>query len=181
MPRFLFLYFLLFALLIAACKKKPDPVGDTTDPRLDKPYCNVPEAVNYNWDFPGTADSSVCFYPSDVFVGNYRFVDTIYYPDYTLAAVDTLNLQVTAATRSRLLIAGFCDGNQTLKLVANRNLRATLDTVVGLGQTLCRPLDTVSGYISRLLTDTAGHVNFYFTVVADTSVTLHQGTAVKMP
>ena len=44
----------IILLVAASCSKYTDDPGET-DPRLSRKYCNDPEAVNYNRDFPGTA------------------------------------------------------------------------------------------------------------------------------
>src|SRR5947208_3141374 len=64
-------------LISASCKKYTDQPGKS-DPRLARKYCNDPSAVNYNRDFPGTEDNSICYYPTDVFKGQYTFTDSIY-------------------------------------------------------------------------------------------------------
>src|ERR1043165_5567011 len=76
-------YFSLIILSLAlvmgfafSCKKWQDP-APKEDPRLTRHYCNDPSAVNYNWDFPGKPDNSVCFYPADLFAGTYMFYDTV--------------------------------------------------------------------------------------------------------
>src|SRR5438132_180001 len=79
------------SLLLAACKKYVDEPGKS-DPRLSRKYCNDPEAVNFNRDFPGTADNSVCFFPSDAFKGTYTFTDSIYIGKDTLKRALTLNI-----------------------------------------------------------------------------------------
>lgn len=172
------LYLMLPALaLLASCEKYKDEPGPS-DPRLSRKYCNDPEAVNYNLDFPGTADNSVCYYPTDAFKGSFSFVDSIYLGTNKLGRLDTVNLVFTPNTRTKMTVTGFCDGGNTLSFTVNRALRATGDTTVLEGQQMCRTKDTVSGYITRSLADST-RLKFNLTVVSDTGVTFHQGTAYR--
>src|SRR5262245_8926779 len=88
-----------FVLLLASCEKWEDTPGKS-DPRLERKYCNDPEAVNYNRDFPGTADNSVCYYPSDAFSGRYSFIDSIYDEGNKLIKQESLVIDVTALTHN---------------------------------------------------------------------------------
>ncbi len=165
------------SLLVFSCKKYEDKVGPS-DPRLSRLYCNDPEAVNFNWDFPGTPDNSVCLYPADAFKGQYRFTDSIYNSASQLVLQRQYTLDLYALSRSRLALLGFCGPSDTVKLTASRFFRATVDTTVLKGQALCRPQDTLSGYLTRTAPD-AQHLHFFFTVTTDTGFTFHMGTAVK--
>lgn len=174
--------FLLFLLTVsvAACDKYTDP-AKPDDPRLDRPYCNDPTAVNYNWDFPGYPDSTVCFYPSSVFSGNYLFRDSIYLPDGkfdSLRSLTTYSLRVTALTRQKFSVIGFCSGD-SIRFTADRFYRSTGDTSVPRGQLFCRATDTLSGTIIRNQADTEGRIYFTFTVVSDTATNTHRGTAYR--
>ncbi|MBS1615834.1 MAG: hypothetical protein JST06_06905 [Bacteroidetes bacterium] len=160
---------------LSACKKYEDKPGQY-DPRLSSKYCNDPAAVNYNYGFPGTPDNSVCFYPADVFQGSYQFVDSIYSNDKLVAEVP-LVLQASKQDETRFVVTGFCNGS-TLKFTANRALFAYADTVVGNGQVLCRPQDTLSGTLIQRLSDSV-RLSVYFTVSSDTGSTIHQGTAYR--
>ena len=174
------LYLLLFPLLLWACSK-PDPTatGDPNDPRLTRPYCPVPEAVNYNWDFPGKPDSSVCYYPADLFKGTFRYVDTCAREDFSLAGADTFLLQIIPISRTRILLRGLCDSPaDSFLLTANRFLRAEIDSTNPLGRALCRPQDTASGFLFRSLADST-RIRVSYLVRSDTGVTQHYGTAVR--
>jgi hypothetical protein len=171
---------LLGIILLSApsCKKYTDEPGQG-DPRLSRKYCNDPEAVNFNRDFPGTADNSVCFYPADAYQGSYKFIDSIYNEGNKLLAERLVILNFSAIDKNKISLAGFCEGSSTpVTLTANRQLRAIIDTVVFNGQLLCRPRDTVSGVITQSLTDST-RLKFYLRVVSDTNITLHQGTAFR--
>jgi hypothetical protein len=171
------LLLLILVLSVVGCKKYKDEPGGS-DPRLSRSYCNDPEAVNYNHDFPGTADNSVCYYPTDAFKGNFLFVDSVYTGATNLVAQNTFQLQLTGESRTKLLVGGFCGGGELLKFTANRALRANSDTTVLNGQLMCRVKDTMSGYITRSLADST-RLKFYFTVVSDTGITQHRGTAYR--
>ena len=161
-----------------ACKKYTDEPGQY-DSRLSRKYCNDPLAVNFNRDFPGTPDNSVCYYPADVYKGQYTFIDSIYSGNNILMAEVPLVLNFSASSQTRLTLSGFCgSGGSSITLTANRQLRANADTTVGTGQLLCRSKDTVSGYISQLAGDST-KLHFFFTVVSDTGVAFHQGTGYR--
>ena len=169
-------YFLVAVILIlASCKKWKDTPGNTS-PLLNRPYCNDPTAVNYNWDFPGKPDNSVCFYPTDVFKGNFIYTDSIYDGAQNFIRSQVLNLVINSSSRSKMTIAGFCSSGN-LSFTATRQLRADADSVVGYGQLLCRPTDTITGNINRAsLTDP---IVFDLTVNTDTGVSYHRGSAVR--
>ncbi len=164
-------------LLAASCEKYEDKPGPD-DSRLSRKYCNDPEAVNFNRDFPGTADNSVCFYPSDAYKGRFTWIDSIY-SNSTLQSQRSLILDFSAVDKEQISVQGLCEGAPTMiTFSANRQLRAVADTTILKGQALCRPRDTVSGYILQSLGDSS-RLRFYLTVVSDTGTTLHQGTAYR--
>lgn len=169
---------------VHACKKYQDPKGNR-DPRLDSTvYCNDPEAVNFNWGFPGTPDSSICYYPADIYEGIYLFTDSIYNSDNSLdsaRSVTTLTLQLLALDKQRFAVVGFCGGSDTLYFTAERvSLNASVDTLVAqLGQFLCRQQDTIYGDLSRNITDTTGDILIDLIVRSDTGVNFHRGKAYK--
>ncbi len=165
---------------LAGCKQIENTYNDT-DPRLDSNrYCNDPEAVNYNWNFPGKPDNAVCVYPADLFKGNFLFKDSVTREDGTLDSVASTRqylLSIAAAGNNRVTLTGFC--SQVLILTAPRTgFRATLDTTVVKGQLFCRPADTVNGSLQRDLADTMG-LKIAFTVISDTGTRVHYGTATR--
>jgi len=163
-------------LLTGGCQKYEDVPGQS-DPRLARKYCNDPEAVNFNFDFPGTADNSVCYYPADVFAGNYTFVDSVYTSANKIAFTTPLTLTIQAQSHGKFDLSGLCGGS-TVHFTVNRTLRATADSTILNGQALCRVQDTVSGYLIRKLGDST-RMQVILTVVSDTGATIHQGTAYK--
>lgn len=173
----IFLMSALPVLTLVSCQKYVDVPGQS-DPRLSRKYCNDPEAVNYDLDFPGTADNSVCYYPADAFQGSYLFIDSVYNGLNALTRQWSLNLHFTGLTRTKLDISGFCPGGDLLHFTANRALLATGDTTILNGQMLCQIKDTISGTITRSLGDSS-RLQFSLTVVSDTGVTTHRGTAYR--
>ncbi len=181
--RFFFLVFLLLTLTIASCSKYKDPKGNY-DPRLDSTfYCNDPEAINYNYGFPGTPDNSICFYPTDAYKGNYQFTDSVYNLDNSFdsaRSLTTFNLSIFPLSKSRFVMTGYCGGTDSLFFKVERvSLQATLDTVVGMGQFFCRQEDTISGFFSKSRLDSSNKITAMFTVVSDTAINFHRGTLLK--
>lgn len=169
---------ILLPLLLGACKKYTDTPGDF-DPRLERRYCNDPEAVNFNRDFPGTADNSVCVYPSDAFEGAYRYDDSVYDGAQKLVKVQRIDFNITGTDRIHFQLNGFCPGSsQSIAFTSSRSLRAQADTTALKGQILCRPTDTVSGFITMPLFDST-RIRFSLTVISDTGTVFHQGTAYR--
>lgn len=171
-----------FLLGISAFSCKPtDYTATAPDTLANRFYCNDPEAVNYNWSFPGRPDNKVCRYPTDFFNGTYYYTDSVYFPDGSLDSAGSLvryTLRLSALDRQRFSLAGFCTSGDSLHMTANRFFRASIDTLVGAGQRLCRAQDTVSGTVTRTLEDTA-RLRILFTIVSDTGTTTHRGTAYR--
>jgi hypothetical protein len=174
----------LMMMAFAACKKAEDKVGVVDDRLYSNTYCNDPAAVNYNWGFPGKPDNSICFYPTAVFKGTYLFADSAFDVNYIFTGLRNITLNITAKDYSHLSITGFCNDNTALAFTADKFFRASADTTLFSdtiklnGQLLCRPLDTLTGIItSDRNNDTSLRINF--TVLSDTGVSYHIGTAIK--
>jgi hypothetical protein len=186
----LFIPLLLLVLTVVSCEKWSDPKA-VDDPRInERKYCNDPEAVNYNWNFPGQPDNTTCIYPSDLFEGNYTFTDSIYSADQIFDSVRTLityPLQIIPVSKSAIRIIGFCGATDSLRLSAERSTyRADVDSTIQVtdttfdyGQLFCRSLDTVSGSITKDRYDSTRLI-IDFKVVSDTGVNYHRGTAIKL-
>jgi hypothetical protein len=169
--------------MLSGCNKWTDP-KPVTDPRLTNPYCNDPTAVNYNWGFPGKPDNTICFYPTDLFKGNFVFNDLVFSLSGSNAGlfIDSLTdtLHVYALSQTKLVITGFCKFADTIHLTAS-GFVATVDTLIGdtltaRGQFMfCRMQDTVSGTITYSRADSLLHIAL--TVVSDTGSTTHSGKA----
>lgn len=186
----IFLFVIIIATTFSACKKWKDSIA-TDDPRLhDRKYCNDPEAVNYNWGFPGVPDNSICIFPSDLYKGTYFFTDSIYNANDvfdSLLSKQTYTIQVLALSKKHLAITGFCT-NDTLFFTAGRTTYTATadstfklnDTTKAFGQPMCRLLDTLSGSITKNSLDTSNtKIKFNWKVVSDTGINYHKGTAVK--
>lgn len=168
---------LALILLFSACKRYKDP-APFTDPRIVNKYCNIPSAINYNWNFPGVPDDSQCIFPAQIYTGTYFYHDSIYNNAGLFLYDDTLFLTFSQLDTTRMHITGFCPGN-TLKATASRYFRFTIDTLVGNGQLLCNPSDTISGKGSKFdLSDTTT-IRLSYEVATDTGVVYHAGTAIK--
>ncbi len=184
MSKISYLLFILAigACTIGACKKWKDP-APTTDPRLTNPYCNDPNAVNYNWGFPGKPDNSICFYPTDLFKGYYKFIDSVHLTSSNIfIRADSGYLNIAALSQYKIAVIGFCGGD-SLKLTAV-GYTASIDSLLGdttttaRGQRLCRLQDTASGTITDNRIDSLLHITFQ--VISDTGRTTHYATAKKM-
>ena len=181
---------IILSVSVFSCKKWTDP-HSPSDPRIDgRKYCNDPDAVNFNWGFPGTPDSTTCIYPSDIFSGSYVFVDSIYDLNDIL---DTLNsktsytLNVYSINKNKFAVLGFCGPNDSLKFTAERTSFRALadsnikinDSTLGYGQLFCRMVDTVSGFFTKSQTDSTHQIRINLKVVSDTGINFHRGTAYK--
>lgn len=182
---------LLLPLGLFSCKKWSDPAAPQ-DPRLnEKKYCNDPEAVNYNWNFPGQPDNTVCIFPADLYQGTYSFTDSIYNSQSVFDSARSQQiyiLRLVPVGKRHLRIVGFCGGTDSLKFTAERSTyRATADTTLFLndttkvhGQLFCRTQDTLTGFVRKNQNDSTGKtIHFDLRVVSDTGVYFHRGTAIK--
>ena len=167
--------------LFISCSKMQD--GDVKDNLFDRPYCNDPDAVNYNRDFPGTPDNTTCFYPKDLFAGTYLFKDTVYNADYERDTILDYNITIVAKNNTLLKLAGFC-GQDSVTLIADRYYKATVDSTTFqdstkiAGQLLCRNTDTLSGIITTDEAD-SNKIRFIWAIASDTGLNYHSGTAIK--
>ena len=170
--------------IVLSCKYK-DPAAKT-DPRLTNPYCNDPTAVNYNWGFPGKPDSSVCFYPTDVFKGVYEYHDSVFLqPSGLFIYADTFLMTINRISNTKFSVSGFCSNNESLILTASAQYLATLDTTMGdtlttnHGQRFCSISDTISGTFTKdRIVDSILYISLL--VASDTGViSTHVGTAYR--
>jgi|SRR5690554_613977 len=139
---------------IISCKKEGDPDPIDLEDQLTNPFCNDPRAINYNWGFPGKADSTVCQFPVDSFLGNWIFTDSVFYEDETFSEVVIRNLQFFS-TEDTLLqhmeVHGWCMNNNIIYLTADRFNNALLDDLIENhgGQLGCSSEDTLSGHFNK--------------------------------
>ena len=166
--------------LLVACSKIEGPSNSQFD--LGKLYCNDPEAVNYNWNFPGTPDNDVCFFPRDVFEGTYLFTDTIFNKEFDIKRVENLTIKIIAKSVKDIGLVGMCSSStDTLRFTADRFYKATADStilqpnsVVLDGQLSCRAIDTLNGYITNLNKERGSKtkLRINFTIASDTGAQL---------
>jgi len=170
---------ILFSLVLfffTQCKKYKDP-DPFTDPRLTNPYCNIPSAINYNWNFPGIPDNSTCIFPAQIYNGTYFYRDSFYNERETLVGKDSFDIQFDDIDTTQLLITGFCNA-LSLKAKANRFLKFQLDSNTNKGQLFCRTKDTIAGNgYSTHINDTLIHLSY--TILTDTGIVYHTGIATK--
>jgi hypothetical protein len=163
--------------LFSACQKWEDKPG--TDTGLTNRYCNVPAAINYNHNFPGIEDNSVCVFPSGPYIGNYVFTDSVFYPEVDTAVIfPQISFSISKRNDTQVYVNNFCSSGNQLAFSANRYFRAISDTVIGPGtQLMCRSLDTLSGTMEYRPADSSIYLEFM--VVSDTGMTTHRGRAYK--
>jgi len=171
------------ALLFFACKKYTDPARPDVGDGLKNGYCNDPRAINYNWDFPGTPDSTTCIFPKDPFLGTWSYKDYVTLPNGDTDAIVDRSLVFTATEdtlRSHLAVAGWCSGNIPFYVTATKYRKATVDTIPGspLGQFLCDNSDTLNGTLDQAawLGDT---MRVDFVINNDAGIKYHRGLAVR--
>jgi hypothetical protein len=179
------LLLILPALIFYACKKYKEPPTAVLDPRLTNHYCNDPRAVNYNWNFPGIADSTTCIYAVDSFVGSWTFYDTLFLPSGDTAGINIKHLTFISTedtTRTRLAVTGWCNGNAPFYVTANNYGRIDVDTFPGgpFGQFLCDQTDTLNGYMLKNSDSTTNNrMQINFTINNAGGTVYHRGTAIK--
>lgn len=179
----------IVTLYAIACKKAETNTNKNID--LSRPYCNDPQAVNYNWGFPGTPDSNICFYPFSVFEGDYTLIDSVFDANYSLDSALTIAriLHIYKIDRTRLAVIGFCGPNDTLYATATRFYSAYLDSSNAIapdtgkldGQIVnwsCNKNDTITGGFTRPSADSL-HLHINFTFATDTGVFYHISTGTK--
>ena len=168
-----------------SCNKKWKDPAPVDDPRLTNLYCNNPRAVNYNLGFPGKPDNSVCFFPSDLFIGTYLLKDSVYLSTSGLfLSADSFLINIIKLSDSTIGVTGFCKSGARLHMTAGPTYVATMDTTVGdtlsinRGQIMCRIQDTISGTISKDRVDSS-LLHIALQVVSDTGITVLLGKARK--
>jgi len=167
----------LLILILGACKGYKDP-APFTDPRIVTPYCNTPSAINYNWNFPGIPDESVCVYPAEIYSGTYFYRDSIKNSSGLLLSQDSFYLHFTQIDTVRLKIEGFCTGKE-FTAHANRYFKFTIDSVAGNGQLLCNGTDTLMGIGTKTDLWDSLQIRLNYEVHSDTAIYYHNGTAIK--
>lgn len=136
--------------LIASCLKTEDPEPANPPDGLTGHYCNDPNAINYNWGFPGIEDSTVCVYPVDSFLGQWTLTDSVFHPDSSFNYTDTqiiLFASTEDSVRTHLKISGLCNNGNNLLATADKYGHAVIDSMNNqvAGQFFCSQADTVTG------------------------------------
>ena len=170
---------LLFIVTFFAlsCKKYKDP-DPFTDPRINNKFCNIPSAVNYNWNFPGVEDNTTCIFPAQIYNGTYFYHDSTLNSTGLVINEDSFYLHFLQIDSTKLKIIGFC-ANDTIEATATRFYKFTIDSVVKNGQVLCGSSDTIAGKGSKFdLSDTTT-IRLQYTIATDSGVITHAGTAIK--
>ena len=91
-------------------------------------------------------------------------------------------MTIDTLSHTKISVLGFCHNGNGFTATASPTYTATVDTTVGdstvlhLGQKLCRPLDTLTGTITRDLIDSnLFRVNLQ--IASDTGISIHVGSA----
>jgi hypothetical protein len=167
----------LLLLFFCACKKYKDP-EPVTDSRIKNKYCNIPSAINYNWDFPGVEDNSTCIFPAQIYTGSYFFHDTTIDEAGAFIRKDSFPVSFVQIDSIHLTISGFC-GATAHKATASRFLKFTLDSLQGNGQTFCNSKDTIAGNGFKAGIQDTSTIQLVYQLQTDTGIVYHKGTAFK--
>lgn len=146
----------IFILNFISCEKYEDKAKKDIDDTLTNQYCNITDAINYNWGFPGEPNDSLCIFPVEPFIAySWTLIDTvlnedmdiletrnrtIYFEEYT--AIDTM--------KHMILMKDYCSENSSILLEANRHLLASVfDNMENdIGQLDCDGSSVLNGFIS---------------------------------
>lgn len=161
---------------LSSCEKWKDP--QPQDLGLTRKYCNIPSAINYNREFPGVEDNTTCIFPSDPFIGNYVYEDSVYI-DGVEGSIPwgTIHFSILKKDSTKFELKDYC-GSRNLMFTANRYFHAVTDTLLTKGvQLYCRDLDTLQGTLDYRGSDSSLYIEF--TVKSDTLTAVHRGRAYK--
>lgn len=178
-----FIYILL-TLTFVACKKSNDNAS-LDEELFDRPYCNDPDAVNYNRNFPGVPDSTTCYYPIDVFVGSYAMKDSIFNAEFELDTVLEYTISLQSTSKKNLRLTGYCGNGIPLLFTADKYNKAISDSTMLAdstkipGQLTCGKQDTLTGIMLRNLPDT-NLIRIDWQILSDTGLNYHIGTGTKI-
>lgn len=179
------LIYVVGLVLVYGCAKKDAAFDDPASENFETPYCNDPIAINYNHGFPGTAQNSVCIYPTDVFKGSYLLRDSIYNGQFELDTVLEYLVSFNTLSLTKVTMSGFCPTGDVVRLTADRYQKASVDSTLLLpdstlveGQSFCRSADTIMGSISKYNND-SGKIRINFIIASDTGINYHIGTGIR--
>ncbi len=163
-------------LLVWGCTKYKDPAPQNLN--LTNKYCNLPNAINYNWGFPGTPDNTVCIFPTDEVTGSFTFYDSLLDATGILLPYDTFDVLITKINDTSININGWCNNTKSITAKVKRNLRFSLDSNTDLGSLLCANTDTISGSgIKNNIGDSI--INFSYKLHTSTNLQIHKGVFIK--
>ena len=175
-------FLFIFSVLVISCKKYAD-TDAVSYAGQDSLYCNDPEAINYNHNFPGTANNNICLFPTDVFKGRFILQDSIFTADFASFYTVTDTIDIYALSKTKMAVVGFCGPFDSIKLTANRYYKATIDSIITNeiimvnGQYLCNAKDTINGTFAN----DSNRIRVNFTLMSDTAGTkYHKGTAIRI-
>lgn len=142
-----------------SCEKYTDPNAPNIDEQLDNKYCNIPTAVNYNWNFPGIEDNSTCFYSWDFYEGTWEFISEVYAVNnnvdklYDDTIVLSFSKKTSDTTYSKMVVNGWCPNGQ-FDITLDRFYIATTDSFPNGEnyQIVCD--DTLKGNFEKYISDT---------------------------
>ena len=175
---------LLLAVFIGviSCEKYTDKKGEDLSDQLTNKYCNIPYAVNYNWNFPGIADNATCFFAYEFFDGNWKFIDTVR-QDSVLIRIDTLQISferdVTDTAYTAIFMNGWC-ANSTIRFITDRFYNALSDTMPNGDnfQVVCASFDTIQASISKSIIDST-QLSIKFDVINNNGKYQHTGVGIR--
>jgi hypothetical protein len=165
----------ILILICSACKRYQDPIPPSIN--LTGKYCNIPYAVNYNWGFPAILDNTTCIYPSDIFAGNYIFIDSLKDANGIYLPYDTSNILITKITDTTILLNGICQSS-AFSARAKRILTFDLDSNTENGALYCTNTDTINGKGAKLNYNDST-IQFEFRVHKSSGIEYHKGILSK--
>jgi len=170
-------------MLLGACTKNTDKKGPDISDQLNRKYCNIPRAVNYNWNFPGIEDNSTCFFATDFYEGSWMFVDTVKSRDETVIRIDTLGFDLRKmaqdTTYQKMTMTGWC-GTEALTINVDRFYLARTDSFDNNQgwQKICGNRDSVLVEMRKSLLDTT-QLTIHIIQYLPDSVLYHSGTGIR--
>lgn len=146
---------LIAMVLISSCEKYEDSSQNDWKVDENQEYCNHPDAVNYNWGFPGVINDSICIFPNEVFEGQWYLTDTLFNDTLGVEAIRERFIDIQWVPEDsieyKLRLSGWCDNEHELYLDANRFLLASvIDELEDYpGQWDCDLTSSISGTIRK--------------------------------
>ncbi len=128
--KYIVVLFIISLFSVGSCRKYSDP-APIEDERLDTNfYCNDPDAVNYNWDFPGTPDQGECIFPADAFEGSYTILDSSFSTTDSFVSASVYNNgELDKVANNYVNLSNYC--NTSIKLLLTTFLEISTDTADG--------------------------------------------------